>query len=118
MKLFIDTANIKEITQAYEMGIISGVTTNPSIIAKEGKNIYVAMEATKGENDYKDFELFWGRFGDLSDKKRYYFEHKMKKLRTAKSGMEKSQKAKESPEHEKICALILAGERIMEEHKI
>ncbi|MBQ3048952.1 MAG: fructose-6-phosphate aldolase, partial [Oscillospiraceae bacterium] len=30
MKLFIDTANIAEIKDAYEMGVISGVTTNPS----------------------------------------------------------------------------------------
>ncbi|GHU61946.1 putative transaldolase 1 [Clostridia bacterium] len=38
MKFFIDTANIKEIKQAHEMGIISGVTTNPSLIAKEGRD--------------------------------------------------------------------------------
>jgi transaldolase len=38
MKLFIDTANIEEIKKAAEMGVISGVTTNPSLIAKEGKD--------------------------------------------------------------------------------
>ncbi len=37
MKLFIDTANVEEIRNANEMGIICGVTTNPSLIAKEGK---------------------------------------------------------------------------------
>ncbi len=36
MKFFIDTANIKEIREAAEMGILVGVTTNPSLIAKEG----------------------------------------------------------------------------------
>ena len=36
MKFFIDTANIQEIKEAYECGIISGVTTNPSLVAKEG----------------------------------------------------------------------------------
>ena len=36
MKLFIDTANVDEIRKANEMGIICGVTTNPSLIAKEG----------------------------------------------------------------------------------
>jgi transaldolase len=36
MKFFIDTANLDEITQANEMGLIDGVTTNPSLIAKEG----------------------------------------------------------------------------------
>ncbi|HEX3033082.1 MAG TPA: fructose-6-phosphate aldolase [Bacillota bacterium] len=38
MKIFIDTANVEEIRQANELGVISGVTTNPSLIAKEGRN--------------------------------------------------------------------------------
>lgn len=38
MKLYLDTANIKEIIEANEMGVICGVTTNPSLIAKEGRN--------------------------------------------------------------------------------
>ncbi|HHZ02809.1 MAG TPA: fructose-6-phosphate aldolase [Tissierellia bacterium] len=37
MKLFIDTANVDEIRMANEMGVICGVTTNPSLIAKEGR---------------------------------------------------------------------------------
>ena len=37
MKFFIDTANLNEIKEASEMGLIDGVTTNPSLIAKEGK---------------------------------------------------------------------------------
>lgn len=36
MKFFIDTANLKEIREAYEMGVLDGVTTNPSLMAKEG----------------------------------------------------------------------------------
>jgi transaldolase len=36
MKFFIDTANLKEIREAADMGILDGVTTNPSLIAKEG----------------------------------------------------------------------------------
>jgi transaldolase len=36
MKIFIDTANVEQIKQAYELGILSGVTTNPSLVAKEG----------------------------------------------------------------------------------
>jgi len=43
MKLFIDTANIDEIKKANEMGVISGVTTNPSLIAKEGRNFREAV---------------------------------------------------------------------------
>ena len=39
MKIFIDTANIDEIRDAANLGIIDGVTTNPSLIAKEGKKL-------------------------------------------------------------------------------
>lgn len=38
MKLFLDTANVEHIREANEMGVICGVTTNPSLIAKEGRN--------------------------------------------------------------------------------
>ena len=38
MKLFLDTANLDEIRKVNDMGVISGVTTNPSLIAKEGKD--------------------------------------------------------------------------------
>ena len=38
MKFFIDTANVDEIREAYDMGIICGCTTNPSLIAKEGRD--------------------------------------------------------------------------------
>ena len=37
MKLFIDTANVEEIKKANDLGVICGVTTNPSLIAKEGR---------------------------------------------------------------------------------
>lgn len=38
MLFFLDSTNIEEIKQANELGVISGVTTNPSLIAKEGRN--------------------------------------------------------------------------------
>ena len=38
MKFYIDTANVEEIRKANDMGIIAGVTTNPSLIAKEGRD--------------------------------------------------------------------------------
>lgn len=38
MKLFIDTANVDEIKKANDMGVICGVTTNPTLIAKEGRD--------------------------------------------------------------------------------
>lgn len=38
MKFFIDTANVEEIKEANDLGVICGVTTNPSLIAKEGRD--------------------------------------------------------------------------------
>jgi transaldolase len=38
MKFFIDTANVKEIREAASLGVVDGVTTNPSLIAKEGRD--------------------------------------------------------------------------------
>lgn len=38
MKFFIDTANVEDIKKANDMGVICGVTTNPSLIAKEGRD--------------------------------------------------------------------------------
>lgn len=50
MKFFIDTANLNEIQEAYDLGVLDGVTTNPSLMAKEGitgeenvKNHYKAI---------------------------------------------------------------------------
>jgi transaldolase len=48
MKLFIDTANVEEIRQAYEMGVISGITTNPSLIAKEGRDFFATVKEIIG----------------------------------------------------------------------
>ena len=44
MKFFIDTANIEEIKEAHSMGIIDGVTTNPTLVAKEGKDYKKVLE--------------------------------------------------------------------------
>lgn len=38
MKFFIDTASIEEIKEAHSLGILDGVTTNPSLVAREGRN--------------------------------------------------------------------------------
>jgi len=56
MKFFIDTANLEEIREAKELGMIDGVTTNPSLVAKEGcknredfkKLIYEICEVVQG----------------------------------------------------------------------
>src|SRR5579875_689164 len=44
MKFFIDTANVDEIRRAAEMGILSGVTTNPSLVAKEGRDFVQVLK--------------------------------------------------------------------------
>ena len=44
MKFFIDTANIKDIRSANELGVISGVTTNPSLVAKEGVSFHERLK--------------------------------------------------------------------------
>lgn len=52
MDLYIDTANLDEIKQAHDMGVLDGVTTNPSLIAKEGvdytKRLTEICEVVKG----------------------------------------------------------------------
>lgn len=44
MKIFIDTANIDEIKEAAELGILDGVTTNPSLVAKERRDYFKLLE--------------------------------------------------------------------------
>jgi len=44
MKIFIDTASVKEIKEALNIGLIDGVTTNPSLMAKEGRNPEVVLK--------------------------------------------------------------------------
>src|ERR1700730_13722402 len=44
MKLFIDTANVQEIRDAHSLGIIAGVTKNPSLVAKEGRDFIETLQ--------------------------------------------------------------------------
>jgi transaldolase len=44
MKIFLDTANIDEIREAASLGVIDGITTNPSLIAKEGRDLKEAAQ--------------------------------------------------------------------------
>ena len=54
MKLFIDTANIEEIKEANELGVICGVTTNPSLIAKEGRDFKTVIDDTLLEDLHRE----------------------------------------------------------------
>ena len=51
MRFFIDTANIQEIRTAVELGVVDGVTTNPSLIAKEKQNIHSVIREICGMVD-------------------------------------------------------------------
>jgi transaldolase len=44
MKFFIDTANVDEIKKAHALGIVAGVTTNPSLVAKEGRDFIEVLK--------------------------------------------------------------------------
>ncbi len=44
MKFFIDTANVEEIKEANELGVICGVTTNQSLIVKEGRDFIQVLK--------------------------------------------------------------------------
>lgn len=44
MKIFLDTANVDQIREAVALGVIDGVTTNPSLIAKEKRNIHTVIK--------------------------------------------------------------------------
>ncbi len=44
MKFFIDTANVNEIRKAWDLGVIDGVTTNPSLISKEGREAVTILQ--------------------------------------------------------------------------
>lgn len=44
MKIFLDTANVNEIREAASLGVLDGVTTNPSLVAKEGRDFYETLK--------------------------------------------------------------------------
>lgn len=48
MKFFLDTANLTEIKEAVALGVVAGVTTNPSLIAKEKRNIHAVIKEIAG----------------------------------------------------------------------
>ena len=65
MKIFIDTANVEEIRKAAALGVLSGVTTNPSLIAREGRKFEdVIAEITQLVDgpisaDYRPWQMGW-----------------------------------------------------------
>lgn len=51
MQFFLDSANLEDIKQAWSMGVIAGVTTNPSLVAKEGQDFYPLLREITGVVD-------------------------------------------------------------------
>src|SRR5690625_2790840 len=49
MKFFVDTANIDDIRAAQELGVLAGVTTNPSLVAKEGVSFHDRLKEITAE---------------------------------------------------------------------
>ncbi len=60
MKFFLDTANIDEIKDAVEYGLIDGVTTNPSLVSKEGKGFKEILRDKFPDEELTIQEMFPG----------------------------------------------------------
>lgn len=71
MKFFIDTANLEEIAQAVDMGMVDGVTTNPSLVAKENKPFEALLkEITKLVDGPISAEVISSETGGMIDEGR------------------------------------------------
>ena len=57
MKFFIDTANVNEIKEANELGVLAGVTTNPSLVAKEGVDFHERIREICNVVEYVSAEV-------------------------------------------------------------
>lgn len=77
MKFFIDTANIEEIKEIASWGILSGVTTNPSLVAKEGRNFIEVLkeiiDVVEGSISAEVIGPKWDKM--LEEAKEYYTLH-------------------------------------------
>lgn len=71
MKLFLDSVNIEEIKEAFSLGVLDGVTTNPSLAAKEGRDfdeiIKEILRIFKGTNCYVSLEVINEDYEEMVD---------------------------------------------------
>ena len=67
MKFFIDTANVEDIKKANDLGVICGVTTNPSLIAKEGRDFKEVIQeiASIVDGPITGYQPFKHHFGTV-----------------------------------------------------
>ena len=79
MKIFLDTANIKDIRKYNDMGLLDGITTNPSLLAKEGGDPHAAMEEItriiKGDVSLEVVSTDYDGMMEEGKKLREYGEH-------------------------------------------
>ena len=92
MKFFIDTANLKEIRDAAAMGILDGVTTNPSLMAKEGKannekTIQEICEVVGGPVSVEVVATEAGAMCEEAQKYAKWHKHVVVKLPTTRDGV-------------------------------
>ena len=73
MKFFIDTANLDQIREAQALGILDGVTTNPSLMAKEGIAGDAAVKAELGRAQSEALAALYGAWTAAGDKAREVF---------------------------------------------
>jgi len=91
MKFFIDTANIKEIREAASLGILDGVTTNPSLVAKEGKpfkeTILEICETAQGPVSVEVIATEAGGMCKQAQEYASWHKHVVVKLPTTREGL-------------------------------
>jgi transaldolase len=91
MKIFLDTANLEEIRQGVEWGIVDGVTTNPTLIAKEGadfeKRIKEICELVQGPVSAEVISLDWEGMVEEARKLAAIDEHVVVKIPMTPDGI-------------------------------
>ena len=91
MKFFVDTANLNEIREAASLGILDGVTTNPSLIAKEGKpfkeTILAICEVANGPVSVEVTALDAGGMCKQAQDYASWHKHVVVKLPTTREGV-------------------------------
>jgi len=91
MKFFVDTANLNEIREAASLGILDGVTTNPSLVAKEGKpfkeTILQICEAANGPVSVEVTALDAGGMCKQAQDYASWHKHVVVKLPTTREGV-------------------------------
>jgi transaldolase len=91
MKFFVDTANLNEIREAASLGILDGVTTNPSLVAKEGKpfkeTILAICEAANGPVSVEVTALDAGGMCKQAQDYATWHKHVVVKLPTTREGV-------------------------------